>query len=160
MTQMERFSPVRLPAGFDVGPSSGADGLSNGEGAFADDVAGLLAKLGVANLELTVYQVDVHGLRSDEVRALSRDLAGPLSLYRHVGANRFLLLATSAGLGKGASLGPLRRLGQNVRQLLSDHPRPKVYLEVRDIKRWSSEVEDARYLLYELGARAPKRIEF
>ena len=160
MNQTDRLPPAHPPANFDIGPSRRADGLTNGESAFADDVGELLDKLGTANLEMTVYQVDVHGLRSDEVRALSRDLAGPLSLYRHVGANRFLLLATSAGHGMGASLGPLRRLGQNVRQLLADHPRPKVHLEVREVKRWSSEIDQARYLLYELSSRAPSRIEF
>lgn len=160
MTQANQMQQDRLPASFDIGPASQADGLTNGETVFAEEVAELLAKLGTTNLELTVYQVDVRGLRADEVRALSRDLAGPLSIYRHVGANRFLLLAANGGLGKGSALEPLRRLGQNVRQLRGENPRGKVYLDVREVRRWSAEIDEARYLLYELSSRAPIRIEF
>jgi hypothetical protein len=148
------------PASFDTGPVSTADGLTNGEAAFAEDVDELLSKLASTILEITVYQVDVHGLRSDEVHALSIDLAGPLSLYRHVGANRFLLLATSTGPETCVSLEPLRRLGLNVRKLLAQHPRSQVHLDVREVKRWSNEIESARYLLYELSSRAPNRVEF
>lgn len=148
------------PATFDIGPGYGADGLTNGEAAFAEEADDLMSQLGTEILEVTIYQVDVHGLRSDEVHDLSRELAGPLSLYRHVGANRFLLLATSTGPESGAALEPLRRLGLNVRQLLAEYPRSRVHLDVREVKRWSAEIDQVRYLLYELASSAPHRIDF
>jgi hypothetical protein len=123
----------------------------------AADIELLLDRLGAANMELLLYQVDLFGLTAGEARSIARDTAGPASLWRQVGAGRFVMLFLAGGPGDDHVF-PMQRLTRDVEAVAAEPGMAEVFAEVRELRRWSHDLVHPRYLLYELASRPPRLI--
>jgi|GEM_PF-5521475 len=121
---------------------------------FAAEVEEMLARLGSANVELRLYQVDLEGLRPGAARTIAKDMAGPAALWRQTGTNRYLMLFTGAESSGGSY--PLARLVRNMEVVAREPGLRGISAEVRDVRRWSHDIVSADYLLYELAAKKPR----
>ncbi|HZD51537.1 MAG TPA: hypothetical protein VE175_00690, partial [Woeseiaceae bacterium] len=113
---------------------------------FAEEIELLLRRLGSINIELLLYQIELFGLTAREARIIARETAGPAASWRQTGSGRFVMLFLAGGPG-GGHVFPIQRLSRAIERAGIVAGRADVFAQVRELRCWSHDVVQPRYLL-------------